>query len=58
MKAVAVFQHTVQGIVLFSQEGPDIRVDISIQKCPPGNHGIHIHKGGDLREGCKSLCSH
>ena len=24
----------------------------------PGPHGFHIHEAGDLREGCKSLCTH
>ena len=25
---------------------------------PPGLHGFHVHQLGDLREGCKSACSH
>lgn len=25
---------------------------------PHSVHGFHIHEAGDLREGCKSLCSH
>lgn len=59
MKAVAVLDTPeVQGIVLFFQEGPDVRVEISIKRCPFGNHGLHIHKAGDLRQGCKSLCDH
>ena len=59
MKAVAVFdKRSVQGIILFTQVGTDVRVDISMTKVPYGNHGLHIHKSGDLREGCKSLCDH
>jgi len=28
-------------------------------KLPPGKHGFHIHKAGDLRgEGCQGLCEH
>lgn len=25
---------------------------------PPGLHGFHVHRLGDLREGCKSACDH
>ena len=58
-KAVAVLDSdAVKVLVLFTQEGPDVRVDIAVKSVPPGNHGLHIHRAGDLREGCKSLCDH
>ncbi len=25
---------------------------------PPGSHGFHVHRCGDLRMGCKSACDH
>ena len=30
----------------------------SIDNLAPGKHGFHIHRLGDLREGCKSACDH
>ena len=57
--AVAVIETTqVSVIVLFTQVDRGVQVDIAVKKCPPGNHGLHIHKAGDLREGCTSLCEH
>ena len=57
--AVAVMNtKDVHVIVLFSQKGPDVQVDIAVKRLPPGNHGLHIHKAGDLRQGCQSLCEH
>ena len=59
MRAVAVFSSDpVYGVVLFTQVDQDVRVDISMDRLPSGEHGIHIHKSGDLRQGCKSLCDH
>ena len=31
---------------------------INLTNVPSGKHGFHIHTSGDLRDGCKSLCSH
>lgn len=35
-----------------------IKIIINIEGLKPGYHGIHIHKSGDLRKGCISLCEH
>ena len=62
MSAVAHFKtesSSVLGSVLFEQEGSDVIVNTFFSKLPPGKHGFHIHKAGDLRgEGCKGACEH
>jgi Cu-Zn family superoxide dismutase len=58
--AVAVFQQpNIQGEVVFQAARGGIQVHASFSKLPPGLHGFHIHKAGDLRgEGCKGACDH
>ena len=49
----------VEGDVLFFQEKGGVLVKSEFQKLPPGKHGYHIHKTGDLRgEGCQLACDH
>ncbi len=58
--AVAVFQTSdVIGEVVFQAERRGIRVRAEFTKLPPGLHGFHIHKAGDLRgSGCAGACEH
>ena len=60
--AVAEFKiesSEVMGTVIFEQHGNDVMMDVFFNELPPGNHGFHIHKAGDLRgEGCKGACDH
>jgi Cu-Zn family superoxide dismutase len=58
--AIAVFNSPrVKGETLFTQVGKNIKVQASFQTLPPGEHGFHIHKAGDLRgKGCAGLCDH
>ena len=58
--AVAVFRDgLVEGEVVAEDFKKGIKLTASFTKLPPGKHGFHIHKAGDLRgEGCKGACSH
>ena len=58
--AVAVFKHpAIQGDAVATAEGSGTRIKAEFTKLPPGKHGFHIHKAGDLRgEGCKGACAH
>lgn len=47
------------GSVVFEQLKYDLcRVACDLKNVSPGLHGLHVHEFGDLREGCKSTCSH
>lgn len=58
--AVAVLDTPkVKGDVVFTQKSKGVEINCEFSRLPPGNHGFHIHKAGDLRgEGCKSACDH
>ena len=59
--AVAVFHDgPVVGEVSVTNRGNySVTVKASFTVLPPGKHGFHIHRAGDLRgEGCKGACSH
>jgi Cu-Zn family superoxide dismutase len=50
----------IKGHILFTEtvKGDKVRVTLDLSNVPAGEHGFHIHRTGDLREGCTSLCSH
>jgi Cu-Zn family superoxide dismutase len=58
--AVAVLDTPkIQGDVCFYQKKGGVLVDSVFTRLPPGLHGFHIHRAGDLRgEGCKGACDH
>ena len=58
--AVAVLETPqVKGEVCFYQKKGGVEVHYTFTRLPPGPHGFHIHRAGDLRgEGCKAACDH
>jgi len=61
VNAVCVLsQGNIKGYILFKEDLKNKRTLIicNLKNVPQGKHGFHIHEFGDLREGCKSLCSH
>jgi Cu-Zn family superoxide dismutase len=49
----------VQGEVCFYQKKGGVEIQYVFTRLPPGPHGFHIHRAGDLRgEGCKAACDH
>ena len=48
----------VRGYLKLYSEGPRTRVKCHLRGLKPGNHGLHVHRCGDLSRGCQSTCDH
>ncbi len=59
-QAIAVFRtNDIYGDVIVNNYRSGVKLQAEFTKLPPGKHGFHIHKAGDLRgEGCQGLCEH
>ena len=60
-RAVAVFQQdNIVGEVLCENVGKTkVKLSAKFTRLPPGKHGFHIHRLGDLRgKGCQGACEH
>jgi Cu-Zn family superoxide dismutase len=59
-EAVAVIDSgKIKGTVIFKQKENHVSIQIDVKGLKKNaKHGFHIHESGDLREGCKSCCSH
>ena len=64
-KAVAILlpekkipNNKVEGVVRFTQNKGKLKINYDIKNLPKGYHGFHIHKFGDLTDGCKTAGPH
>ena len=50
----------LNGFILFKEDlkNKETIIKVKLSGLKPGKHGFHIHKTGDLRKSCKSLCAH
>lgn len=51
-------KNRVEGTVRFTQKNKKLYIKYKIKHLPKGYHGFHIHKYGDLTEGCKTAGPH
>ena len=63
LTAIASFRNSrdspgITGTVVFRETPQGTQIDVDLEGVPDGEHGFHIHKAGDLSEGCKSACDH
>ena len=48
----------ITGNIKFIQKGSKTSINYHINGLSDGEHGFHIHKNGDLSDGCASACEH
>ena len=59
IKAIAVFDNDIKGVVKFTEEENTIKIDVKIKGLKPNAlHGFHVHEAGDLTDKCTSMCAH
>jgi len=50
--------NNIQGIVNFKSYKNKCQITYHINNLTNGQHGFHVHKHGDLSQGCQSGCEH
>ncbi len=59
IKAIAVFEGKIKGIVYFTEIDGRIAVDVNVSGLKKNaKHGFHVHECGDMSEKCESMCAH
>lgn len=59
IKAIAVFNDDVKGVVKFTETTNKVRIDLQLTGLKHNSlHGFHVHEAGDLTDKCASMCSH
>jgi Cu-Zn family superoxide dismutase len=53
-----LINENINVIVSFSQTYRGIIIKADVIDLPPGKHGFHIHRSGNLLKGCDSACDH
>ena len=53
-----VVNNKVEGLVNFIQKNNKLIIEYNIKNLSDGKHGFHIHKCGDITQGCSSGCEH
>lgn len=58
-KCIAIVNmNNIYGKVLFKSKNKKCIINYEFQNLTDGKHGFHIHKYGDLSDGCDSACAH
>ena len=50
--------NNIKGIVKFKSYNNKCTINYQIKNLTNGKHGFHVHKHGDLSQGCTSGCEH
>lgn len=59
MEFVCSIDGKCKGFVLFQEKTNHTLITVNLKNLKKNSkHGIHIHRSGDLRNGCDSLCQH
>ena len=59
MKAIAVFEGKIKGIVYFTEIDGKVAIDVNVSGLKKNaKHGFHVHECGDMSEKCESMCAH
>ena len=61
IEAICVLnENNIKGTIIFKEDlkNKDVIIKVNLQGLDYGLHGFHIHKYGDLSQGCTSTCEH